>query len=312
MSIKRLGSRVIMSSIMILKTKLGKLILKNPVILASGTFDKNIAQKIDINQLGGLVTKTTTLKPRVGNPLPRIIKTKYGFINSDGWKNPGIYEYLKSELPFWQKFDTQVIPSIGGETIAEYAKLAEILAHQKISAIEVSISCPNVEKGGMTFGKNPKIAGSLIKRIRKKFRKTLIVKLAPNVTDICEIAGSVLKAGADVLTIANTYLALEIDNQKKKPKLHRIYGGYSGPAIKPLTLRIVRQIYQKLKCPIIASGGVVDWQDALDYFLVGASAAAVGSANYYDPATSIKIIRDLDDYFKKHQIKNLHQIKGVV
>lgn len=291
---------------------LGKLKLKNPVLLASGTFDKTIIHKIDINRLGGIVTKTVTLKPKVGNPLPHIIKTKYGFINSVGLKNPGIDKYLQEELPFWQKFDTVVIPSIGGEEEKEYIALAKTFNNQPIKAIEVNISCPNVKKGGMAFGKNSKIIFRLIKNIRKNFQKTLIVKLTPNVTDIEEVAKNASMAGADILTIANTYIALDIDSQQKKIKLAKIYGGYSGPAIKPITLALVRKVYQKLKCPIIGSGGIENFQDTLDYILVGASAVTIGSANYLNPMVSIKIIQEFEKYLKTYKIKDISKIRGII
>jgi dihydroorotate dehydrogenase (NAD+) catalytic subunit len=221
-----------------MEIKLGKLKLKNPVILASGTFDRNIVKHINPNKLGGLITKTVTLQPRPGNPLPHIIKTKYGFINSVGLKNPGIKKYLKNDLPFWQKFATEIIPSIGGEEETDYIKLSKILNNQPVNAIEINISCPNIDSGGMAFGQDPQKAKRLIKKIRKVFKKNLIVKLSPNVTSITNIASACFEAGADILSIANTFLALEINNKKKKAKLHRKICGYSGPAIKPIILLI--------------------------------------------------------------------------
>lgn len=279
-----------------MKIKLGKLNLKNPVLLASGTFDRTITHFINPNNLGGVVTKTITVEPKMGNPLPHIIKTKYGFLNSVGLKNPGIKKYLKDELPFWQKFETEVIPSIGGENEKEYIELAEIFDRQKINAIEVNISCPNIDRGGLAFGTDPKIAGRLTKKIRKVFRKTLILKLSPNVTDINLIAKSVLKEGADVLTIGNTLLGMEIDNKNKKAKLYKKFGGYSGPAIKPIALRTVWQVYQKFKCPIIGCGGICDFDDAVDFIMVGASAVSIGSANYLDRKTAENIAQKFKNF----------------
>ena len=265
--------------------KLGKLKLKNPIILASGTFDKNIAEKIDINKLGGLVTKTITLEPRAGNPLPHIFKTRHGWLNSVGWKNPGIKKYLAEELPFWKKFDTEIIPSIGGFTFSEYIRLASIFDKQDITFLEADISCINTDKVDKIGDQK------IIRGIRKIFRGTLIVKLAPDIFNICENAKDALKAGADILTIANTYPAIEL--KKSKPIFPRAIAGYSGGAIKPVTLGMVWQVYRKLKCPIIASGGVEETQDVLDYLTAGAKAVQVGSANLLDPEISVKIINEL-------------------
>jgi dihydroorotate dehydrogenase (NAD+) catalytic subunit len=290
-----------------MEINLGNLKLKNSVILASGTFNRNITKQIDISKLGGLITKTITLQPRAGNPLPHIIKTKYGFLNSVGLKNSGIKKYLKDELSFWQKFDTEIIPSIGGEKESDYIKLAKILNAESINAIEVNISCPNIDSGGMAFGQNPKIAKRLIKKIRKVFNKNLIVKLSPNVTSITDIAAACLEAGADILSIANTYLGLEIDNKKKKAKLHRKIGGYSGSAIKPISLRMVWEVYKKFHCPIIGGGGIENFDDVLDYIMCGATAIAIGSANYQNPKISEKIAIYFEKYFTKHK---LEKIKG--
>jgi len=292
------------------KIQLGKLELKNPVILASGTFDKNIVNKINVNELGGIVTKTVTLKPRLGNPLPHIIKTKYGFLNSVGLKNQGLKNYLKEELPFWQKFDTLVITSIGGHSEDEFIQLAKYL-NAETEALEVNVSCPNI-KNGLIFGTDPELLQKLITKIRKIYHKILIVKLTPNVTDITETARATLEGGADVLSLTNTFLGLEIDNQKRKAKLAKIIGGYSGPAIKPLALRCVWQVYKNFKCPIIGGGGIADFNDALDFIMAGASAVSIGSANYLKPDTSTKIVKSFEKYFRKNKIKNINQIKGII
>lgn len=293
--------------------QLGKLILKNPLILASGTFDRSIAKKIDINRLGGLVTKTVTLKPQPGNPLPHIIKTKYGWLNSVGLKNPGIKKYLSEELPFWQKFQTQVIPSIGGENQSEYLKLATILNHQKnIPAIEINVSCPNLDRSGMQFGTDIKLLKKLILSIHRQFNREIIVKLAPNVNDIVKLAKVSLEAGADIISLTNTFLAMEIDNSKRKAKLFRKIGGYSGGAIKPIALRMVWQVYQKLKCPIIGGGGIEDFNDFLDYIMVGATAVSIGSANFLEPQISTKILNSYHKYLKENKIKDINKIRGII
>lgn len=271
-----------------LETKLGKLKLKNPVLLASGTFDKTITQKIDINKIGGLVTKTVTLKPRAGNPLPHIIKTKHGWLNSVGLKNQGIKQYLKKELPFWQKFDTHVFTSIGGENEKEYIQLARLL-NDKTTQIEVNVSCPNI--AGSTFDSDPIRLKSLILKIRKNFQGFIVVKLSPNVPDIILSAKKAFDGGADALTIANTYYGLELT--KSKPIFSRIFAGYSGSAIKPLTMRLVWQVSHSLPIPIIACGGVENTQDVLDYLACGAKTIQIGSANFLNPKLSVNIINEL-------------------
>src|SRR3990167_8834877 len=296
--------------LMKLQTKLGKLVLKNPVILASGTYDKSITNLINPSKLGGLVSKTITLKPRKGNPIPRIIKTKYGWLNSDGLRNRGIKEFIAKELPFWQKFDTEIIPSIGGFSDEDYIKLAKIFNNHNVQVIEVNVSCPNVEKG-LSYCADPILLKNITSKIKKVFSKTLIIKLSPNVTDIISTADAALKAGADVLSIANTYQAMEVDNKLKKAKFYLKTGAYSGPAIKPITLRMVWQVYNKFKCPIIASGGIENIDDALDYFMVGASAITIGSANFNNPKASIEILTSLKKYLDYNKPKSYNEIKGI-
>lgn len=274
-----------------LETRLQKLKLKNPVILASGTFEKNITEKIDISRLGGIITKTITLKPRSGNPLPHIYKTEHGWLNSNGWKNCGLEKFVKEELPFWQKYQTQLIPSVGGFSIDEFVKITKELNKQNINALEINVSCPNLEKE-TNFGTDPKLLSSLVGKIRKSTDKTLIVKLAPDIFNILKIAKSALESGADILTIANTYPALEF--AKGKPIFSRISAGYSGRAVKPLTMKLIWEVYKKLKCPIIASGGVESTQDVLDYLIVGARAVQIGSASFLNPVISVKIIDELE------------------
>lgn len=288
-----------------MKIKLGKLELKNPVILASGTFDRTIVNQIDINKMGAIVTKTITMKPLAGNPLPHIIKTKYGFLNSVGLKNPGVKKYLTDELPFWQKFNTLVIPSIGGHTEKEYIELAKIFDGIDIPAIEINISCPNVDKGGMVFSQDPKIIKRLVKNIRKNFCQQIIVKLSPNVTDIASLAKVALDSGADIISLTNTFLGMEVDNKKKTAKLFRKVGGYSGPAIKPISLRMVWEVYNKLHCPIIGGGGIESFDDALDYIMVGASAVSVGSGMYLDRKLPEKIAKQFNNI-------DIKKIKGKI
>lgn len=290
-----------------LKTRIGRLIIKNPVILASGTFDRDICEKIDVNRLGAIVTKTITLEPRLGNPLPHIYKTRFGWLNSVGLKNPGLVKYLNQELPFWQKFSTEVITSIGGKTEEEYVEIAQKLENV-VKTIEVNISCPNVHSGGLAFGTDPIIIKSLISKIRTEFSGNLIVKLSPNVTDITITAKAAIDAGADALTVANTVLALEIRRDKRI--FHRITAGYSGPAIKPIAMKNVWQIWEKYKFPILASGGIENTDDALDFIRVGATAVQIGSANLLNPEASIAIVEELEQHCVKNNIKSLDKLKG--
>jgi dihydroorotate dehydrogenase (NAD+) catalytic subunit len=284
-------------------------LLKNPVVLASGTFDQSITKKNDIDKLGGIITKTITLLPKVGNPLPHIYKTKHGWFNSVGLKNPGLKNYLTLELPFWSKFKTEVITSIGGETQEEYVELAQKLSG-KTKSLEVNISCPNVKNGGLSFGTDPAVIEKLITSVKKVFAGTLIVKLTPNVTDITQIAQAAMDAGADALTVANTVLGLEINHEPHKKVFARVVAGYSGSAIKPINLKNVWQIWEKLHCPILASGGVESTEDALDFIYAGASAIQIGSANFLNPQISVRIAEDLKNYFIDHNIKSIDQIKG--
>lgn len=293
------------------ETKLGGLHLKNPVILASGTFDKSIIKEIDINKIGGIVTKTVTILPRAGNPLPRIIKTKCGWLNSNGWQNSGIKNFIGEDLRFWQRFDTEIIPSIGGFSEKEYVKLTQLLNRENINALEVNVSCPNVEHG-LSFGNNAKILTNLIKKIRKNFNKSLIVKLSPNVIDITSVAKAALDGGADIISLVNTIIGLEIDNKKRKAAFARKIAGYSGPAIKPIALRMVWEVYKNLKCPIIGGGGISDFDDALDYIMVGASAVSIGSGIYLDRRLPEKVFSGFEKYFRDQKIKNINQIKGII
>lgn len=266
--------------------KLSNLKLKNPVILASGTFDRSLATKIDINQLGGLVTKTITLEPRQGNPLPHIYRTKYGWLNSVGLKNIGLKKYLADELPFWQHYQTEVITSITGANVGEYKLLAKSLKNIT-KTIEIDVSCPNTDR----FSSDIKKMVEITKKVRRFVPGTLIVKLPPDIYNIVPIASSILKAGADVLTIANTYPALEL--VKSKPVFKKGIAGYSGGAVKPLTLGMVWQVAKNLKCPIIASGGIENTQDVLDCLSSGAKAVQIGTANFLNPEISVKIIDEL-------------------
>ena len=279
-----------------LETEIAGIRMKNPVMTASGTFGygKEFDPYIDLNKLGAIVTKTITLKPRKGNPPPRICETAAGMLNTIGLQNEGVKNFIDNALPFLAKFDTPLIVNIAGESIEEYVELATILSKEKtVKGLELNISCPNVKKGGIAFGVNPTITEDLVKQVRKRTKLPLIVKLTPNVTDITIMAKAAEVGGADAISLINTLLGMAIDIKTKKPKLSMTVGGLSGPAIKPVALRMVWQAAQAVKIPVIGVGGITTWEDVVEFMLAGASAVQVGTANFVDPEATIKIIEGL-------------------
>lgn len=296
-----------------LRTKIGPLQLKNPVITASGTYGygREYSSIVDVNQLGGIVVKGISLKPRPGNPPPRIVETPCGMLNAIGLANVGIEAFLKEKLPWLKKLDTVVIANIYGHSIEEYGLLAaELRGVEGISAIEVNISCPNVERGGMAFGTDPGVAAQVTETVRKNTDKPTIVKLSPNVTDIREIAKAVEMAGADVLSLTNTLTGMAVDIERKRPKLANVSGGLSGPAIRPVALFMVYQVVRSVRIPVIGMGGIMNERDALEFLIAGARAVQVGTANFVDPQAPIRIIEGLKDYCRKNEIGSLEEIIG--
>ncbi len=266
--------------------------MKNPVMVASGTFSKDCADYLNLDKLGAIVTKTITLNEKPGNPPPRICETPSGMLNSIGLQNPGIKAFIEKDLPFYAKYKTPLIASIAGTTIEEYAQCAKILsAERSVKALELNVSCPNVKQGGMAFGTDPKIISALIKAVKKNTPLPIIVKLTPNVTDIVEIALAAEKAGADAITAINTVLAMAFDIKTGQPKLANGMGGLSGPAIKPIAIRCVYQICQKVKIPAIGCGGIMSKEDMQEFFLAGAKAVQVGCGNFIDPELPLNLIR---------------------
>lgn len=298
-----------------LSTRLGRIKLKNPVLVASGTFGygKEYSSLVDLNKLGGIITKSLTLKPRPGNPPPRLAETPAGLLNSIGLENPGVEYFIKNDLPFLKKLNTALIVSIAGESEKEYLKVAENLQKENsIDALEINVSCPNVKMGGYITGKNPHLVFSLVKNIKKTVDFPLIVKLTPEVTDIVEIAEAAIKGGAEVLSLINTIPGMAVDTVTHRPKLGSITGGLSGPAIKPVAVRAVWEVYRKLNIPIIGMGGIMCLEDVVEFVLAGASAVAIGTANFIDPETSIKIIDQLKNYMFKEQIKRFSDLIGQI
>ncbi|OGB87371.1 dihydroorotate dehydrogenase B catalytic subunit [candidate division WOR-1 bacterium RIFCSPHIGHO2_02_FULL_45_12] len=281
--------------------------MKNPVMVASGTFGygEEVSKFVDLDKLGAIVTKTITLEPREGNPPPRIVETASGMLNSIGLQNKGIKDFIEHRLPFLAKFKTPVIANIAGDSASEYAKLAKMLNEESaIKGIELNISCPNVTKGGMFFCFDPKATAELVKTVRKETSLPLIVKLSPNVTDITLIAKEAETAGADAISLINTLLGMSIDIEKKTFSLANKTGGLSGPAIKPVALRMVYQVAQAVKIPVIGIGGIMTGNDAIEFFLAGASAIQVGTANFVDTQAPIRIVKEIKDYLKAQKIAN--------
>jgi len=296
-----------------LKIKIGKLSLKNPVLTASGTFGYGLefADFIDLNKLGGFIVKGTTLEPREGNAYPRMAETPMGMLNAVGLQNKGIDYFIKEIYPKIKHFKTNIIVNVSGSKIEDYIAVAEKLNElEQIPAIELNISCPNVKSGGMAFGTSCSSAAEITKAIRKSYQKTLIVKLSPNVTSIVDIAKAVEDEGCDALSLINTLLGMAIDIKTRKPILSTVTGGLSGPCIKPVALRMVWQVAKNVKVPLIGIGGIMNTTDAIEFFLAGASAIQIGTANFIDPQSTIKIIEGINDYLIKNNFNSLNDIIG--
>lgn len=298
-----------------LEVKIKDMVLKNPVMTASGTFGygEEFADFINLEDLGGIIVKGTTGTHREGNPYPRMAETPSGMINAVGLQNKGVDIFCNSVYDRIKDIDTNIIVNVSGSSIDEYVEVAQkINSLDKIPAIELNISCPNVKKGGMGFGTDPQMAAQVVEEVRKVYNKTLIVKLTPNVTNIVEIAKAVEGAGADSLSMINTVLAMAVDAEKRKPLLSTITGGLSGPAIKPIALRCVWQVAKQTKIPIIGLGGIMNAQDAIEFILVGATSIQIGTANFVNPAISVEIVNGIKEYLDRHNIKSLEEIRGII
>lgn len=296
-----------------LKVKLGRISLNNPVLVASGTFGygEEYATLIDLNKLGGIITKTVTLQPKRGNPPPRLAETPAGLLNAIGLENPGIDVFLKEKLPFLRQFRTALIVNIAGEKEEDYLKLAERLNQTEgIDALEINISCPNVKDKGLIFGTDPERTFSLVRKLREATNIPLIIKLTPNVTDISGIAQAAEEAGAEALSLINTVLGMAIDVERRRPRLGNITGGLSGPAIRPIAVRMVRETFQKVKLPLIGVGGITSTEDALEFILAGASAVAIGTANFVDSRTTPRIIEGIKEYMQRKDVENFKDLIG--
>ena len=298
-----------------LSVNIAGILMKNPVMVASGTFGygEEYAKYIDLNKLGAIVVKGLSLTPREGNPPPRIVETSAGMLNSIGLQNIGIDSFINEKLPFLEKFDTKVIVNFFGDSIDEYCEVAKrIDSVSGIHGLEMNISCPNKKEGWLEFGTNPDLAFRVVSAVRKNTKLPLIVKLSPNVTDITVIAKAVSDAGADAVSLINTLSGMAIDIKTRKPKLANIIGGLSGPAIKPVALKMVWQVAKTIKLPIIGVGGIMTYEDAIEFMIAGASAVQIGTANFIDPASSEKIIDGLKLYCEQNSIKDINEIAGSI
>ena len=298
-----------------LNTKIGSLELKNPVMTASGTFGygTEYADFMDINRLGAIIVKGTTLNPRQGNPYPRMAETPSGMLNAVGLQNKGVDYFVDHIYPVVSKFQTNVIVNVSGSSIEDYAQCASIInTLDDIPAIELNISCPNVKQGGMAFGVKPESAAQVVSAVRKAYDKALIVKLSPNVTDITEIARAVEGAGADSVSLINTMLGMAIDAERRRPILSTVTGGMSGPAVKPVALRMVWQVAKAVKIPVIGLGGICSATDAIEFLLAGASAIQIGTANFIDPSISEKVVDGSEEYLTRHGFNSVEEIIGAL
>lgn len=296
-----------------LSVRIKDLVFKNPVLTASGTcgFGEEIADFVDLAKLGGVVMKGTTLKPRQGNDYPRMAETPSGMLNAVGLQNRGVDNFIQNIYPNIKDIDSNFIVNVNGSTIEEYIELTERINElDKIPAIELNISCPNVKEGGMAFGVSCPSAEAVVKAVRKVYDKPLIVKLSPNVTNIAEIAKAVEGQGADSVSLVNTFLGMAVDANSRKPVLSTITGGLSGPAIKPIALRMVWQVYQAVQIPVIGMGGIMNATDAIEFMLAGASAVQVGTAIFIDPTIPTQIVEGIDSYMEKNKMHSMSDLIG--
>lgn len=298
-----------------LEVKLKDLVLKNPVMTASGTFGygEEFEDFIDIDQLGGILVKGTTRHHREGNPYPRMAETPSGMLNAVGLQNKGVEYFCDKIYPKINHYDTNIIVNVSGSVIEDYVETAAMINElDKIPAIELNISCPNVKEGGMAFGTSCSSAAEVVKAVRKVYKKHLMVKLSPNVTDITEIAKAAEAEGADSVSLINTLLGMAIDAETRKPLLSTVTGGLSGPAVKPVALRMVWQVFNAVNIPIVGLGGIMNAKDAIEFILAGSSAIQIGTANFIDPCVTEKVVKGIEEYMIRHQVDNVTDLIGTL
>ena len=288
--------------------------LKNPVMTASGTFGSGMeyGEYVDLNKLGAVVTKGVATVPWPGNPTPRIAETYGGMINAVGFQNPGLDTFIKRDIPFLKQYDTKIIVNVCGKSKEDYVEAVERLAEQPVDMLEINISCPNVKEGGIAFGQNPNSAMEITQAVKKVAKQPVIMKLSPNVTDITEMARAVEAGGADAVSLINTLTGMKIDINRRTFAVANKTGGLSGPAIKPVAVRMVYQVANAIKLPIIGMGGIANADDALEFIMAGATAVSIGTANFNDPYTTVKVIDGIKDYMLKYGIEDIAELTGCV
>ena len=298
-----------------LSIQIGKMRLKNPVMTASGTFGygEEFADFVDLNRLGGIVVKGTTLEPRQGNPYPRMTETPSGMLNAVGLQNKGVDHFVKVIYPRIRDLDIAIVVNVSGASVEDYVAVCERLRDlDRIAAVEINISCPNVKQGGMSFGTSCSGAAAVTEAVRRVWPGTMIVKLTPNVTDVTEIARAAEGAGADAVSLTNTFLGMAIDVERRRPLLSTITGGLSGPCIRPIAVRMVWQVAKAVDIPVIGLGGIMNGRDAVEFMLAGASAVQIGTANFIDPLVTVKAIDFITDYLTRHHIGNARDLIGAM
>ncbi len=288
--------------------------LKNPVMTASGTFGsgQEYSEFVDLNRLGAVVTKGVANVPWPGNPTPRIAETSSGMLNAIGLQNPGIDVFCERDIPFLKKYDTKIIVNVCGHSTEEYLEVVERLADEPVDLLEINISCPNVKEGGIAFGQNPKAVEAITKEVKKHAKQPIIMKLSPNVTDITETAKAAEAGGADVLSLINTLTGMKIDIHRQAFALANKTGGMSGPAVKPIAVRMVYQVANAVNVPIIGMGGISSAEDAIEFILAGASAVSIGTANFFHPTTTIEVVEGIEKYMEQYHFENLSDMVGIV
>ena len=296
------------------KVNLAGVELKNPVMTASGTFGSGAeySEFYDLGELGAVVTKGVANVPWPGNPTPRIAETYGGMLNAIGLQNPGIDVFCERDIPFLKKYDTKIIVNVCGKTTEDYCAVVERLAEEDVDMLEINISCPNVKEGGIAFGQDPKAVEAITKEVKKRAKQPVIMKLSPNVTDITEMARAAEAGGADVLSLINTLTGMKIDIHRRTFAVANKTGGMSGPAVKPVAVRMVYQVANAVKVPIIGMGGIATADDAMEFILAGATAVSVGTANFYNPYAARDVARGIEEYMRKYQVEDIHTLIGSV
>lgn len=287
---------------------------KNPVTVASGTFGSGAeySELVDLNQLGAVTTKGVANVPWQGNPAPRIAETYGGMINAVGLQNPGIELFVKRDIPFLKKYDTKIIVNVCGKSTSDYVEVVERLADEPVDLLEINVSCPNVKEGGIAFGQDPKALYDITKAVKAVAKQPIIMKLSPNVTDIAEMAKAAEAAGTDAVSLINTLTGMKIDVHRRQFAVANKTGGLSGPAIKPVAVRMVYQAAHAVKVPIIGMGGIQTGEDAIEFIMAGATAVSVGTATFHDPAASLKVVREIEAYMKRYHVEDINDLRGCV